>query len=155
MATSQRSYTITTTTNTTTTAIITSFIRHPRVWNKTISAVYCPKGTLSRPDKSEAYTTNINKPDNSHSRSLAYMNITSMEPPCPKLVKKDIDNALKQLTCRDREKVEGYFGLGFYGNAALALDLHNTDGDCTDESRWHDKCTSVGIFYGKKSLAAT
>lgn len=115
--------------------------------NKTISAVYCPKGTLG--SKSKVYSANTNRPKDSPSRSLAYMDIISMDSPCPKPVKKDIDNALKELTCRDREKVEGYFDLGFYGNAALALDLHNTDGDCTDEGRWHDKCTSVGTFCGK------
>ncbi|KAG0228168.1 hypothetical protein BGX31_006705 [Mortierella sp. GBA43] len=125
--------------------------------NKTISAVYCPNGKLPHPGGKhkvplESYTASNNVPEmqssNTHSRSLAYMDVITMDPPCPKPVKKDIDNTLKQLTCSDREMIQHHFNLGFYSSAVQAIDRHNTDGDCDKDGHWHDKCTSVGIFCG-------
>ncbi|KAF9994047.1 hypothetical protein BGZ79_001229 [Entomortierella chlamydospora] len=100
--------------------------------SKTVSAVYCPTGTMKRPSSlkshPEIYTAEKNSMKQSHrkngeyGKSLAYMNMISMDMPCPKPISKDTENVLSQLTCQDLTIVEKEFNLDFYSNAIPARD---------------------------------
>ncbi|KAF9150779.1 hypothetical protein BG015_007401, partial [Linnemannia schmuckeri] len=138
--------------------------------NKTISAVYCPTGTLMRPgaelrtlaqlyaanipDALAAMNNNMPKPipfvNNTFSKTLAYYDVIEMQLPCPSPAYADIAVALRQLTCSDRKLMTGTFNIYHYGTEkVMNLELRNTggNGNCS-HNFWADKCTSTGTFCG-------
>ncbi|KAK3826753.1 MAG: hypothetical protein J3R72DRAFT_500810 [Linnemannia gamsii] len=140
--------------------------------NKTISAVYCPKGTLTRPgaelrslaqlyaanipDALSAMNNHIPKPvpyvNSTYSKKLAFYDIIEMQAPCPRPAYADIAAAVKQLTCADRKLMSAMFNLYHYSTEEMmSIELRNTGGhgNCTNGGGvWGDKCTSKGTFCG-------
>ncbi|KAF9339287.1 hypothetical protein BGZ91_006466 [Linnemannia elongata] len=141
--------------------------------NKTISAIYCPTGTLMRPgaelrtlaqlsstnipDALAAMNNNMPKPipfvNNTFSKTLAFYDVIEMQAPCPSPAYADIAAALKQLTCSDRKLMSAMFNMHYYGTEKMMnLELRNTGGggnhnNCS-HNHWADKCTSTGTFCG-------
>lgn len=141
--------------------------------NKTISAIYCPTGTLMRPgaelrtlaqlysanipDALAAMNNNMPKPipfvNNTFSKTLAFYDVIEMQAPCPSPAYADIAAALKQLTCSDRKLMSAMFNMHYYGTERMMnLELRNTGGggnhnNCS-HNHWADKCTSTGTFCG-------
>ncbi|KAF9435340.1 hypothetical protein BGZ76_006471 [Entomortierella beljakovae] len=113
--------------------------------NKTISAIYCPKGRKPYP-KTHGGDKHDEKDDES-CRSLAYLDVITMKPPCPKPIRKDIDNAYSQLTCQDREIIEKEFNFGGVTASSMRANSDIMNAQCSG-GFWDDKCTSVGYFCG-------